>query len=189
MSARAARLVFACTLKPPSCATRCGVRPTWAITAMPLSTSARTVSTTSWPPSTLTASIPASLRKRAALCNASVLLAWYDPNGMSPTRSGRCAPRDTAAACRTMSSIVTGTVIAAVSDDRARSREVRRRERLDLRAHLMAHRGERIARRLRDPRVQEQRLALAVRARRVDRALRALLPIDEVRDDVEHRAH
>src|SRR2546428_613432 len=111
MRRRAARAVFACTLKPPNCATRCGVRPTWPITATPLSTRARTVSTTSWPPSSFTASIPASLRKRAALRSASCGPAWYVPNGMSPTRSGRVAPRETAAAWRTMSSIVTGTVV------------------------------------------------------------------------------
>ena len=81
------------------------------MTAIPFAVSARTVSTTSAPPSTFTESMPASLRKRAALCSASAGPAWYEPNGMSPTSSGRLAPRETAAACLTMSSMVTGTVV------------------------------------------------------------------------------
>ncbi len=74
-------------------------------------------------------SAPASLTKRIALRTASSSETWYEPNGMSPTTSGRRAPRVTARVMKSISSIVTGTVldswprttIAAVSPTRIRS--------------------------------------------------------------------
>ena len=60
--------------------------------------------------SIFTASQPASFRYRIADCTACSLEPWYEPNGRSPITSGVCAPRRTALASITISSIETGTV-------------------------------------------------------------------------------
>ena len=58
------------TRYPPKALTDCGVRPRWAMTGMPAATRSSTCRSTRWPPSSLTAWAPASLRNLAALASA-----------------------------------------------------------------------------------------------------------------------
>ncbi len=88
----------------------CGVRPMWPIVGTPAPTSAWTRESVAPAPSTLTASAPASLRKRIAFSSAASSETWKEPNGMSATTSGRRAPRLTARVSTIISSIVAGTV-------------------------------------------------------------------------------
>ncbi len=97
-------------LKPPSIVADCGVSPMWPMTGMPEPTSARARESIGPAPSILTASAPASLTKRTAFSTAVSSETWKEPNGMSATTSGRCAPRVTARASTIISSIVAGTV-------------------------------------------------------------------------------
>jgi hypothetical protein len=53
----------------------------------------RIASRTEAPPSSFTAATPPSFTRRTALRTASSAETWYEPNGMSPTTSARCAPR------------------------------------------------------------------------------------------------
>ena len=62
------------------------------------------------PPSSLTASTSASLKKRTAFPTACSSEAWYEPNGMSPITKVFGAPRRTALQWLMQSSIVTGIV-------------------------------------------------------------------------------
>ena len=80
------------------------------ITGMPAPTIARTRESIGPAPSSLTASAPASLTKRIAFSSASSSETWNDPNGMSPTTSGRFAPRVAARVSISISSIDAGTV-------------------------------------------------------------------------------
>ncbi len=83
----------------------------WPMTGMPASTIARTRDSDGPAPSSLTASVRASLKKRIALRTASSSETWYEPKGMSPITIGRRAARATVRARKTISSIVTGTVV------------------------------------------------------------------------------
>eukprot|EP00968_Pinguiococcus_pyrenoidosus_P028839 scaffold8138_cov277-Pinguiococcus_pyrenoidosus.AAC.4 len=111
-SSRAFFAVRPCARKPPMTLMACGVRPTCAMTAMPPSTIFLKVSARLFPPSIFTASMPPSLMKRYAFLSASSCDTSYEPNGMSPTSSGADAPRETALQWCSMSSIVTGCVVA-----------------------------------------------------------------------------
>jgi hypothetical protein len=99
------------------------------ITGIPDSTMRRTRETMGPAPSSLTMSAPPSLTKRIALRTASSSDTWYEPNGMSPTTSGRFEWRETVLVRKSISSTVTGTVvpswprttIAAVSPTRMMS--------------------------------------------------------------------
>jgi hypothetical protein len=75
---------------------------------------ASTAPITRRPPSTFTAAQPACDRNRPALATASEALVWYERKGMSPTTSARFAAPETAAACRTIESIVAEKCSAAV---------------------------------------------------------------------------
>ena len=77
---------------------------------MPAPTIARTRDNEGPAPSSLTTSAPPSFTNRIALRTASSSETWYEPNGMSPTTSGRRAPRVTARVMKSISSMVTGTV-------------------------------------------------------------------------------
>ena len=102
-----------CGLNPPRTDMLCGVRPTCPMTAMPESTSALAVFTRDGdPPSSFTASMPPSFSIRVAASMACAVDCSYEPNGRSPTRSGRDAPRDTALQCDNISSRVIGKVVS-----------------------------------------------------------------------------
>jgi len=66
-----------------------------SMTGMPAVTIARMTAATAVPPSSFTASAPASFRNRPAFRTASSMPAWYDRNGMSPTTSAVFAARAT----------------------------------------------------------------------------------------------
>lgn len=108
---RAAAAVFPCVLNPPSLVEVCGVSPMCPTTGIPASLIARTRESIGPAPSSLTTSARASLMKRIALRTASSSFTWYEPNGMSPTITGRRTERATVRVSRSISSIVTGTVV------------------------------------------------------------------------------
>jgi hypothetical protein len=89
---------------------------------------ARTRETIRPAPSSLTTSAPPSFTSRTALATACSSEISYEPNGRSPTTSGRRAERVTARVRKIISSSVTGTVdswpsitMAAVSPTRISS--------------------------------------------------------------------
>ena len=81
------------------------------MTGIPAATIARTRESEAPAPSSLTASAPASLTKRIAFSTAASSETWYEPNGMSPITIGRRAARVTVRVRKSISSIVTGTVV------------------------------------------------------------------------------
>ncbi len=81
------------------------------MTGIPQSTSLAATGTTQPPPSSLTAFMPA-LTNAVALATACSTERWYEPKGMSPTRSRSGTTRATALAWCSISSSVTGSVVA-----------------------------------------------------------------------------
>ena len=75
-SRRAASAVRPCVLKPPSIVADCGVRPTWPMTGIPLSTIARAREVIVPAPSSLMMSAPPSFTKRIAFRTASSSETW-----------------------------------------------------------------------------------------------------------------
>jgi hypothetical protein len=114
--------------KPPSLVADCGVSPTCPITPMFESAIACARESIRPAPSSFTTSAPPSFTRRIAFATACSSDTSYEPNGMSPITSGRCAARVTARVRKIISSSVTGIVdswpsitIAAVSPTRISS--------------------------------------------------------------------
>src|SRR5437868_10059690 len=76
-----------------------------------------------------------------------------------------------------------------VDEDRLRTSEPRRHERLLLHLHGMTERSQLLTHRLGDPRIDQESLALVVHARAIDGVLWTVAEVDDVHDGLRDGAH